>query len=67
MMKYTNAFQKRMPQKYEQYKEILKKGESKINTEGLFAYEIIKKSSLIMVMTNYMILCGKIKRYLTRM
>ena len=43
MMKYTNAFQKRMPQKYEYYKESLKKGESKINTEGLFAYEIIKK------------------------
>lgn len=43
MLKYTKAFQKRMSLKYQNYKENLKTGQNKINTEGLFAYEIIKK------------------------
>lgn len=43
MLKYTKAFQKRMPQKYQKYKEEVKVGQSKINTQGLFAYEIVKK------------------------
>ena len=43
MLKYTNAYMKRMPNEYSEYKDSVKKGESKINTEGLFAYEIVKK------------------------
>lgn len=43
MIKYTNAYMKRMPSKYSEYKKSVKMGESKINTEGLFAYEIVKK------------------------
>lgn len=43
MLKYNKAFEKRMPIRYKEYKESVKKGDDKINTEGLFAYEIIKK------------------------
>ena len=43
MLKYTNAYVKRMSNKYSEYKDSVKKGEAKINTEGLFAYEIVKK------------------------
>ena len=43
MLKYTNAYMKRMSDKYYEYKDSVKKGETKINTEGLFAYEIVKK------------------------
>lgn len=43
MLKYTNAYMKRMSNKYSKYKDSVKKGETKINTEGLFAYEIVKK------------------------
>jgi len=43
MLKYTNAYNKRMSKEYSEYKDSVKKGETKINTEGLFAYEIIKK------------------------
>ena len=42
MLKYTNAYMKRMSSEYSKYKNSVKKGEVKINTEGLFAYEIIK-------------------------
>lgn len=42
MFKYTNAFINRMPEKYSEYKSSVKTGKTKINTEGLFAYEIIK-------------------------
>lgn len=43
MLKYTNAYMKRMSNEYSEYKNSVKKGETKINTEGLFAYEIVKK------------------------
>jgi len=43
MLKYTNAYTNRMPNEYSEYKNSVKKGETKINTEGLFAYEIVKK------------------------
>lgn len=43
MLKYTDAFMKRMPDEYLEYKNQVKAGESKINTNGLFSYEIIKK------------------------
>lgn len=42
MLKYTNAYMNRMPQKYLEFKNQVKTGKEKINTEGLFAYEIIK-------------------------
>lgn len=43
MLKYNNVFLKNMKDEFEKYKEEVKKGNSKINTEGLFSYEIIKK------------------------
>lgn len=43
MLKYTDAYMKKMPTEYSEYKDSVKKGEKKINTEGLFAYEIVKK------------------------
>ena len=43
MLKYTNAYMKRMSDEYSKYKDSVKKGDAKINTEGLFAYEIVKK------------------------
>lgn len=43
MLKYTNAYEKRMPNKYAEYKNMVKSGIAKINTEGLFCYEIIRK------------------------
>ena len=43
MLKYTNTYMTKIKDKYSEYKEQVKKGETKINTEGLFAYEIIKK------------------------
>lgn len=42
MIKYVNAYMNRMSEKYSNYKSQVKKGEAKINTDGLFAYEIIK-------------------------
>lgn len=42
-LKYTNAYINRMPDKYSEYKNEVKEGNTKINTDGLFAYEIIKK------------------------
>ena len=43
LLKYTNTYMKRMPIKYFEYKKQISKGTAKINTEGLFAYEIVKK------------------------
>lgn len=43
MLKYNKAFNKNINEKFKLYKESLKKGETKINTTGLFSYEIIKK------------------------
>lgn len=42
MLKYTSAYMNRMSAKYSEYKNKVKNGETKINTEGLFAYEIVK-------------------------
>ena len=43
MLKYANTYMNKMNDEYSEYKKQVKKGESKINTNGLFAYEIIKK------------------------
>ncbi len=42
MLKYTNTYMNRMAEKYSEYKNQVKTGTAKINTEGLFAYEIVK-------------------------
>lgn len=42
MLKYTNAYINKMSEKYSEYKNQLKQGKTKINTDGLFVYEIIK-------------------------
>lgn len=41
MFKYTNVFEKRMNSMYSEYKTNLQKGIGKINTSGLFVYEIM--------------------------
>lgn len=43
MLKYTNVYEKQLSEKYKEYKSNLLRGKAKINTEGLFAYEIVKK------------------------
>ena len=43
MIKYNESYKKNMLEKFNQYKESVSKGEEKINTTGLFSYEIIKK------------------------
>jgi len=43
MLKYTNSYLKNIPNKYSEYKKEVKIGNIKINTEGLFSYEIIRK------------------------
>ena len=43
MLKYEKAFNKNTKDKFDAYKTSLKNGETKINTKGLFPYEIIKK------------------------
>lgn len=43
MLKYNNVFNNKIKSRFNEYKKSLKKGESKINTGGLFCYEIIKK------------------------
>ncbi len=43
MLKYNNAFKHNMADKLNEYKSSLIKKEVKINTNGLFCYEIIKK------------------------
>ena len=43
MLKYTYTYMTKINDKYTKYKEKVRNGETKINTEGLFAYEIIKK------------------------
>lgn len=43
MLKYTNTFKTKMSEKYEEYKAKVVSGDAKINTEGLFAYEIVKR------------------------
>lgn len=43
MLKYQAAFKKEMAEKYENYLKEVKEGNAKINTKGLFCYEIVKK------------------------
>lgn len=43
MLKYTDAYARHMSEVYSNYKESVMKGETKVNTSGLFAYEIVKK------------------------
>ena len=42
MLKYNEVFKTKITSKYEEYKNEVKKGNTKINTEGLFSYEIIR-------------------------
>ena len=43
MLKYSDSFSKNMNEKFLAYQKLVSENKSKINTEGLFAYEIIKK------------------------
>lgn len=43
MLKYNAAYERNMQEKYSDYKKLIKEGKTKINTTGLFAYEIVKK------------------------
>ena len=43
MMKYRGVFQRNMTDEFSLYVDSVKEGKSKINTSGLFAYEIVKK------------------------
>lgn len=43
MLKYNKLFNRNIYNKFNEYKTSLKKGKTKINTKGLFSYEIIKK------------------------
>ena len=43
MLKYRNAFRRNDEERYNKYLDSLSKGEVKVNTKGLFPYEIIEK------------------------
>ena len=43
MLKYNDAFDRNIHDRYSEYKMSLKKGVAKVNTNGLFCYEVIKK------------------------
>lgn len=43
MLKYKKAFKRNDAEAYNEYLGSVKKGEKKINTKGLFAYEIVKE------------------------
>lgn len=43
LIKYANIYSSKMNDKYTSYLESVKTGKEKINTNGLFAYEIIRK------------------------
>ena len=43
MMKYNNTFNRYLESEFKKYKQSLAKGEVKVNTTGLFCYEIIQK------------------------
>ena len=43
MLKYTNAFKNHIALRFSEYKMSLAKGDSKVNTKGLFCHEVIKK------------------------
>ena len=42
MLKYTYTFNEKIGERFSEYKKSLVKGEAKINTNGLFCYEVIK-------------------------
>ena len=54
MLKYSDCFNKNIKERFNEYKKALKKGEKKINTTGLFCYEVIQK--ILMTSTNEEIL-----------
>lgn len=43
MLKYTEAFDREINERFSEYKKSLVKGETKVNTAGLFCYEVVKK------------------------
>lgn len=43
MLKYTSAFEREINERFTEYKKSLIKGETKVNTTGLFCYEVVKK------------------------
>ena len=43
MMKYNRTFDREINERFTEYKKSLVKGEKKINTTGLFCYEVVKK------------------------
>ena len=43
MLKYRNTFNSHMHDSFEAYKNAVKSGEKRINTSGLFCYEIVQK------------------------
>ncbi len=42
-LRYNYVFQEKMSKEYEDYKKLVQTGKEKINTNGLYVYEIIKK------------------------
>lgn len=50
MIKYQKVYNEKMKEKFTQYKKEVELGKTKINTKGLFAYEIVKK---VLKNTNY--------------
>lgn len=45
MLKYRNAFNKHCEEKYQKYLDSVNLGKAKVNTKGLFCYDIINKVS----------------------
>ena len=43
MLKYTSVFEREINERFTEYKKSLVKGETKVNTTGLFCYEVVKK------------------------
>lgn len=43
MLKYDNSFESNIKERYNDYLDSLKKGDVKVNTAGLFPYEIVRK------------------------
>ena len=43
MLKYTAAFSRNIGERFTEYKKSLVKGETKVNTKGLFCHEVINK------------------------
>lgn len=43
MLKYSSTFGEKDAKRYNEFKEAVKSGNTKVNTDGLFVYEIVKK------------------------